>query len=96
MDQFIFWLNIRVPLWTLFVTVFTCVLAGYLIGHQQKRGEVKEAVDAEFVKRRNDLFDRGRTTDRRPEHDGMQPAVNRRIKVVGTRPTPPDRPRNQL
>lgn len=96
MDAVLFWLNMRVPLWTLFVAIFTCVLAGYLIGHQQTQGEVKEAIDAEFVKRRNDLFDRGRTTERRPEHEGQQPAVNRRIKVVGRRPTPPDKPGNQL
>lgn len=96
MEQVWFWLNIRVPLWSLFVTVFACVLAGYLIGHQQKRGEVEEAVNAEVLKRRNSLLDRGRTTDRRPEHDGMQPAVNRRVVVRSRTPGPADKPRNQL
>lgn len=96
MDTLIYWLNIGIPLWMLLLMVFACVLAGYLIGHQQKRGEVEEAVNAEFVKRRNALADRGRTQDRRPEHVGQQPSVNRRIQVVGRRPSPPDKPRNQL
>lgn len=96
MEAVWFFFNLQVPLWTLFVTVFTCVLAGYLIGHQQKRGEVEEAVNAEFVKRRNALADRGRTTERRPEHEGHPPAVNRRVRVISTRPGPADQPRNQL
>jgi hypothetical protein len=96
MEQFVFWLNLRVPLWTLFVIVFTGVFAGYLIGHQQKRGEVKEAVDAEFQRRHNDLLTRGRTTDRRPEHEGQPPSVNRRIVVRSRTPGRPDKPRDQL
>jgi hypothetical protein len=96
MDRMLYWLNLPVPLWILLATLFAFMLASYLIGHRQKQGEVKEAVHAEFIRRRNDLADRGRTTERRPEHEGRPSAVNRRIQVVGRRPSPPDKPRNQL
>lgn len=96
MEVLKYWLKLQVPLWWIFVIVLVCILVGYLIGLQQKRSEVEEAVNAEFLRRRNDLADRGRVTERRPEQQGAQPAVNRRMQVVSRRPSPPDRPRNQL
>lgn len=96
MGAITYWITIQVPLWIPFLCVFAGVLSGYLIGHQQRKEEVEEAVNAEFLRRRNALTDRGRTTDRRPEHDGLPPAVNRRVVVRGRTVGPADKPRNQL
>jgi len=71
-------------------------VAGYVLGRRWRKDELQEEVAHEIQKRRNSLTDRGRTTDRRPEHDGLQPSRVGRVRIVSTRPTTADKPRDQL
>lgn len=57
--------------------------------------ELTERMDAERSRRRNVLTDRGRTTDRRPEHDDEPPSRMGRVRFRGSKLPPPDRPANE-
>ena len=86
------------PVWALLVLLFIGCAAsgifGYLAGFKNGMERVADRVETELdrllQKRQHDLADRGRTLPRRPEHEGEPAAVNRRVKIVGRKPTPPD------
>ena len=92
-------LSAGIPAWAETLLAFGCGAMGaglgYLRGSRWSKERVTEEVEHQILVRRNELLDRGRTTERRPEHDALRPARIGRVKYVGTRPRPADRPRNQ-
>lgn len=81
------WLELTI----LFIGGLGAALLGWCRGRQFERQDVAASVEREIQKRRNSLADRGRTTERRPEHDGQQPAVNHKIQLRSTRAPAPDK-----
>lgn len=71
-------------------------LSGFIYGKRWKREAIAEEVEHNIQQRRNALTDRGRTTERRPEHDGIQPSRTGRVRIVSKRPRTADRPSDQL
>jgi hypothetical protein len=76
--------------WTL-----AAILVSLALGQLINKRNVQDAVEREAIRRRNALLDRGRTTERRPEHNGEASRVGK-IRVVGERPGTADRPRRRL
>lgn len=62
---------------------------GYVRGTRREATRTTERIEADRLARRNRLRDRGRTTDRRPEHDGQASRV-RPIHVTQYRVVPGD------
>lgn len=95
--------NPGLPVWALVLLLFigcaTSGVLGYLAGCKNGMEKIADRVEVELdrilQRRAHDLADRGRTTERRPEHEGQQPAVNRRVQIVGKRPGRPDHPGDQ-
>lgn len=83
----------------IFTVALVCVLigfwSGYRSGKQRERDRIEKTVAAELQKRRHDLADRGRTTERRPEHDGEPASRNAKIVVRSRRAPRPDHPSDQ-
>lgn len=85
-------------MWTVvaFIGVALGYVVGWKLGASNERRRTEERIEQDVRRRRNALLDRGRTTDRRPEHDGQPPSHVSRIRVTSQRVVPGDQPQPRL
>lgn len=71
-------------------------LGGFWAGELHEKRKTETRFTDMIQRRRHDLADRGRTTERRPQHDGQQPSRNAKIVVTSRRAPRPDHRSDQL
>ena len=74
----------------------TAGLIGYALRGRRELRRSEERFEEVRLRRRNALLDAGRTTDRRPEHDGLPPGRNGRLRMTLQRLGPADQPRRRM